>query len=369
MSNETIEDLNRYTLIGMTDLRDEAWHKVEELQLPWEILLPDGRVLSGVGNHYPGEIPVEHVAARLFNWTAVPRRIAVEVPASLTEFDHYVDGKPMLWRPETDLQAITRDDTHRRLGIFGLRYTPHQYYEWLVKGVADILDDELAIASAGLLAGGAQAWVQVSLPETIEVAGMTALPWMMATTSFDGSTATTYKPGTQIVVCDNTRNIALGEDTPVVRVPHTMKSLTKLGEIRQDLGVAFAAIKDAFSAEIEKLATTPVSQYQFKQVIEALVPINELQDGPRKQTMAQTKREQLTKLYNWDLRCLQWRDTALGVQQTFSTYNHWVQGGIGGTDPTERDLRRGLRNSQRAFDNTTAKQDAEVMAALADILG
>ena len=94
----------------------------------------------------------------------------------------------------------------------------------------------LVIASAGLLKRGAVAWVQVSLPETIEVAGMKALPWMMATTSFDGSSSTTYQPGTVIVICDNTREIALGEDTPVVRIPHSIKSLSRLGRVTRTRG-------------------------------------------------------------------------------------------------------------------------------------
>ena len=66
-------------------------------------------------------------------------------------------------------QAICRSDdsTGAVMGIFGPGYTRHQYREWLLSTVADLLDDDLAISSAGLLRGGAVAWVEVAMPETI----------------------------------------------------------------------------------------------------------------------------------------------------------------------------------------------------------
>ena len=98
MSEESVYTLNHDVLVGMTSLRGDAWHRDEQYQLPWEIILPDGRVLDGVGNHYEGAIPVEHVNHRLFGWLAAPRRVAIEIPAPLSEFDHYsADGKPMRW--------------------------------------------------------------------------------------------------------------------------------------------------------------------------------------------------------------------------------------------------------------------------------
>jgi len=53
------------------------------------------------------------------------------------------------------------------MGIFSPGYTMHQYQEWLLTTVGDILDDTLAISSAGLLKAGAIAWVEVSVPDSI----------------------------------------------------------------------------------------------------------------------------------------------------------------------------------------------------------
>ena len=90
--------------------------------------------------------------------------------------------------------------------------TAHQYDEWLLGTVANILDDDLCVSSAGLLREGAVAWVEVSVPEAITTPeGVTFRPNLLATTSFDGSIATTFKRTVTDVVCDNTRAVALAE--------------------------------------------------------------------------------------------------------------------------------------------------------------
>ncbi len=150
MSKETLQWLNTNTLIGFTDKRGHAWHWRAEEQ-------------HGISNHYPGPIPIADVQQRRFAWTADSRRLAVELPAdpqTMTHLDQ--DGRPVRWAVVEDRQAICRSDDHTVMGIFGEGYTRHQYREWLLTAVADLLDDDLAISSAGLLRGGAIAWVEVS---------------------------------------------------------------------------------------------------------------------------------------------------------------------------------------------------------------
>ncbi len=62
----------------------------------------------------------------------------------------------------------------------------------LLSTVADLLGDDLVNSSTGLLRGGAIAWVEVSVPDTFTTPdGVTFRPNLLATTSFDGSIATT----------------------------------------------------------------------------------------------------------------------------------------------------------------------------------
>ena len=130
MSRETLEHLNTHTLIGNTDHRGTAWHYRADLQ-------------GTEPNHYSGPIPVEDVRHRLFTWQAVSRRIGVELPADITTVTHLdSNGTPMRWAQIADKQAICRDDNHHVMGIFAPSYAMHQYDEWLLTTVANILDAE-----------------------------------------------------------------------------------------------------------------------------------------------------------------------------------------------------------------------------------
>jgi phage/plasmid-like protein (TIGR03299 family) len=213
VSKETLEHLNTNTLIGNTEHRGTAWHYRAEHQ-------------GDESNHYSGPIPVEDVQRRLFHWQAVSRPIAVELPSDLTYVSHLnAQREPARWQVIEDRQAICRSDDHSVMGIFASGYAMHQYDRWLLTTVADILDDDLSISSAGLLRGGAVAWVEVSVPESITTPeGVVFRPNLLATTSFDGSLATTFKRTVTDVVCDNTRESALAEQGQTYKVKHSRHS-------------------------------------------------------------------------------------------------------------------------------------------------
>jgi len=151
----------------------------------------------------------------------------------------------MRWAVVEDRQAICRSDDDTVMGIFGLGYARHQYREWLLTTVADLLDDDLAISSAGLLRGGAIAWVEVSMPDTITTPeGVAFRPNLLATTSFDDSIATTYKRTVTDTVCDNTRELALSEVGQEFKVKHSRNSHAQLGPARQALAMVHTLADD-----------------------------------------------------------------------------------------------------------------------------
>lgn len=142
MTKETLEFLNSNTLIGNTDQRGTAWHYRAEHQ-------------GAEPNHYAGPIPVADVRRRLFDWEAVSRPVAVEQVADLATMTHLNEfGVPSCWKTLSDKQAICRSDDGTVMGIFSKSYAMHQYDQWLVTTVADILDEDLSISSAGLLRDG-----------------------------------------------------------------------------------------------------------------------------------------------------------------------------------------------------------------------
>ncbi len=313
MSKESISWLNTNTLIGCTDKRGTAWH--------WRAQEQGGR-----SNHYPGAIPVEDVQDRLFGWQAESRRLAVELPAAVVDAPHWEGGLPRRWAVLPDKQAICRsDDTEGAvMGIFGPGYTRHQYREWLLTTVADLLDDDLVISSAGLLGGGAIAWVEVSMPDTITTPeGVAFRPNLLATTSFDGSIATTYKRTVTDTVCDNTRELALSERGQEVKVKHSRNSHAQLGPARQALALVHN-LADDFTAEVAQLCATTVTASQWQRFLDSQVPqvdaMGQALTG-RALTLAGTKRDTLAGLYRNDPRVAPWPGTAHGVLQAVSTYD------------------------------------------------
>jgi len=345
MSRESLTWLNTNTLIGFTDKRGTAWHWRAEQQ-------------GEQSNHYPGPIPIEDVQDRLFHWQAESRRLAVEVPAQVVDATHWESGLPMRWAVLEDKQAISRsDDTEGAvLGIFGPGYTRHQYREWLLSAVADLLDDDLAISSAGLLRGGAIAWVEVSMPDTITTPeGVAFRPNLLATTSFDGSIATTYKRTVTDTVCDNTRELALSESGQEFKVKHSRHSHAQLAPARQALQMVHT-LGDEFAAEVAQLCAITVTPGEWQRFLDVQVPRVDASGQPltgRALTLAGTRRDTLAGLYRSDPRVAPWSGTAHGVLQAVNTYDQH-NGVIRG----ERAERNGLKTITGDFgrlDRTTWK--------------
>lgn len=287
MSTETREWLSKYTLIGFTEKRGNAWH-----------------YRAGDDNHYRGPVPIGDVRSRLLNWEPV------SVPL---EYEH--NGR----RYQTDDQVIIRSDDASRLGIFRPGYVIHNYDEWLLGNVANILDDELNIGSAVLLENGAVCCIQVEMPESMTTReGVTFRPFVNAFSSLNGKFATTYKTGITHVVCDNTMRAAVGERTEQFKCKSTARSMGKLTQAREALGLVHA-VADDFEAEVAKLTATQFTDWQFEKLVAELAPITP-DMKPRGVTLAEKKRATLLGYWRSDVRVEPWAGTAFGAWQALNTY-------------------------------------------------
>ncbi|GAA2019074.1 hypothetical protein GCM10009839_14290 [Catenulispora yoronensis] len=331
MSKETLEHLNTNTLIGFTDKRGHAWHYREEHQ-------------GGESNHYPGAVPVADILRRLFHWEAEPW---------LVQFKHPGTGEII---EDPSRQVFIRPDTKSALGVFKDGYKGHQYRPWLVGNVQTMLDDsELGVGSAGLLKGGAVAWVQVEVPDTfvISEAGVEYRPNLLAATSFDGSLATTYKRTVTNIVCDNTMAAGLAETGHQIKVKHSRNSLGRISEARQALDLVIAAASD-FEAEVQELIRTDVSPKEWSKFVDAWAPLPEADAHKGTITRAETKREQITQLWKADPRVSPWSGTGWGVVQAVNTWAHHSQG-VRGTTRAERNMLRAVNGEVDNLDAGTIK--------------
>jgi phage/plasmid-like protein (TIGR03299 family) len=349
MSKETIEWLNTQTLIGFTEKRGTAWHYRADEQ-------------GDEPNHYPGAIPVEDVERRLFHWEALSRPVATTLPCDLTDpamagIDD--DGMPykLLWIEGE--QRMVRPDTEAVFGNFKSGYQGHQYREWLLDNVATILDDDLGISSAGLLREGAQAWVEISVPDTITTPqGVTFRPNLLAVTSFDGSLATSYGRKVTNTVCDNTMASALGEKDQKIKFKHTRYSALQVGQAREALAMVYT-LADDYMAQLDRLEAVKVSEVAWKKFLDAHVLTDDngnvrtwAELKGRSKTMATNKWEGLNRLYAHDQRVAPWAGTAIGVVQAVNTYVHH-EGIVRGATRPERNMASAIEGKFDALDQDT----------------
>lgn len=324
MSRETLEWLNSNVLVGFTDKRGHAWH-----------------YRAGSDNHYAGAVPVADVERRLFDWE--PSVNMLKCPCGCGN----------------ELKSVHRSDNRHRMGVFSEGYEPHSYRQWLLGAVSNILGNTLQIGSAGLLRSGAVAWVSVEVPDNITTPeGVEFRPHLLATTSFDGSTATTYKRVATLVVCDNTRDIALREEGQSYRVKHTRNSQIRLGDAHAALNMVHT-VADDFSAEVAQLCATSVTDRQWFKFLEEYVPKHS-DDSKRSQTLAQSKRDGLAAMYRHDKRAATWMGTAFGVVQAVDTYFQH--------EATVRNVTRPERNMLNVISGKTSQEDRDALTTLRKVL-
>ena len=337
VSRENIDWLNNNILVGFTEKARHPWWYRESRQ-------PEESTV------YPGAIPSDDVKRRIFNWVAQERTAYFGGPdGEMLEAENY--------------KAIVHGDSNHLFQFARPDYEIHQYQDVLFQKVKDILDDgELHIGSAGLLRRGAGAFMTVEPPENLVAqCGLELKPRLLSATSHDSKIATTYKMVATIVVCDNTLARALAESGPRYKARHTKNSKIRVGDVREELGLQIAASGEEFVRFIDELADTKVSESQWQQIVEMLVPVPE-GSLPRVTARLENKRDELDALWTSDYRCAPWTGSGLGVFQAFNTYRLHI---AGGASEKEKDPeKRFERNMTNLLSGAALKSDVEIINAI-----
>jgi hypothetical protein len=160
-----------------------------------------------------------------------------------------IDHRP---RSQDDHPSPDSQDDPGDLGL-KLGYKIHDYDDWLIDNVELLLDDELSIGSAGVLKEGAVAWVSIEVPDTITTPeGVEFRPNLLATTSHDGSLATTYKRVVTNVVCDNTMASRCARRASSSRSSTRATRWASSHDVRDALAIVHS-IADDFAAQVATL--------------------------------------------------------------------------------------------------------------------
>lgn len=380
MGMETAEWYNNFCLIGHTAKRGKSWHYQEAMQ-------------GDEPNHYAGGIPYADVVRRLFSWKPMLTRTANLIPCVRVDIDGEKswEPKPQLWIPKLDsngepieregkpvtmpvivsevpdMRGVVRDDNFLELGHHSKKYRVHDYEQWLLQLLSNVIGDTLDIWSAILLRNGAQACVQVALPETAhdDKTGMEFVPYVHCYTSLDSSLATTFAGQTLLIVCDNTMHSAnrrAENSGRQYKARHTSGSLEthRITEVQQALSIIHQTA-DSSLEFFHELAAIKVPAKKWVEVMDIILPAGDSdKDSARTVNGRNTKRELLNSTYHDDPMANTWKGTALGVVQAINTYaTHYSS--LRGNSRTQR-------NAAKLVDGEFRRVDEKSMQALAHVL-
>ena len=138
------------------------------------------------------------------------RKVALEFSA---------DGEMQVY---PDRFAHVRNDTHKPVGMgssgyqlvqpVDLQITLEQYQS---------VDSRFEFTTVGSLNDGKRIWAQLQFNGEMTVAGDAHKAHLLASTSFDSGSSTTFQGAMTRVVCANTIAAAFGESAPVIRIRHS----------------------------------------------------------------------------------------------------------------------------------------------------
>lgn len=351
MSRETIGYLNAGNILIGNGVR--SWWYRAEMEDP------------NNPTHYAGPIPVEDVRRRLFGWKAVES-------TSLMATVQLPDGDTMFIDCADKFKAIIREDTGQLLTVAGKNWTPHQYGKTLLDTTSTIIGDTLVVDSAGLLQGGAKAWVQVSVTEDMHntESGFNYRPKLLGWTSLDGTTSTGWKRVCRFVQCDNTFDMAMLEpNNGIFKRRHTVNSLEGIElAARTALGLV-ERTADAMDEALTEMIRTEVTKQHFDLWMDEIAAIPAEGSSPNSITMAENRRNKLVTMWTSDERVAPWAGTKLGALQLVNTFSQH-ESIIRGVNRYDGNMvqARVERTMLNVLNGRQAKNDSNAMATLDKIL-
>lgn len=296
----------------------------------------------------------------------VPRQEAIDmlsyplVEASLTGTVVNEDGVESFDIP--DRKAIIRADTGRTFGIFKSGYRIHKPVDWGINAIDHLMDGGLQIATVAMTKGGARVLIQAEMPETriAEAPGAEPVehrPWLSVAMSHDGSIATTYGAGTDLLICENGLSLPgfrslVKKLNDVYKVRHTSNSLERIGEVREALGLITEQVADEFDREFQELVSQYVSDAKWDEIVRSFTGVDNKKEG-RSKTMAQNKADALNYLWFSDPRAASWRNSKYGVLAAFNTASQYLFGAD--KDRTERNQDSIISGKRADFDGNILK--------------
>lgn len=212
---------------------------------------------AGLGTEVKGAATSED-AMRLsgLNWNVIQRKI-------YDEENNLIPGS----------FANVRDSDNTCLGIVGERYKVVQNSDAFAFTDA-LLGEGVRYETAGALDGGRKIWLLAILPEKYRILGDDIDPFLVFSSSHDGSGSIKVAVTPIRVWCKNTLNLSLKKAKRTWSARHTQTIDTKMDQARDTLKLSHAYM-DELNNTFEELYKVKVDKDKVIKLVDDLVPIKE----------------------------------------------------------------------------------------------
>ena len=180
--------------------------------------------------------------------------------------NHRQDGAYSGFSIEDPYRFVRRQDNKQILGMRTSRYSIVQNRDAFGLFDAVIGPGQGVYHTAGALRGGKVVWILAKVGDTREVVkGDEIEPYVLLSTSHDGSLPLQMRPTLVRVVCSNTLSYAMRRKdfSDVVTIRHTGNVANKAVEARKALGLTKVYF-DRMMEGVEQLVKTPMNEAQMR---------------------------------------------------------------------------------------------------------
>lgn len=174
-------------------------------------------------------------------------------------------------------KVLYRSDTKRPLAVVSKRYQVVQPRE-ILEFYRDLTRySGFELETAGVLRGGRKFWALARTGQGVALKGQDQVNgYLLLATACDGTLATTAQFTSVRVVCNNTLQIAVGNRTGAIKVPH--RSAFDADKVKSQLGIAVEGWH-GFVERMRILCETPVNPDSVDWVLRNLLTYPAAQNG------------------------------------------------------------------------------------------
>ncbi len=235
----------------------------------------------GLGNRLPANQPLE-------TWL---REAGMEWEIKSTEVLYQTDQEYTGFniRPNKEAKVLYRSDTMEPLSVVSNRYKVVQPREILEFYRELVEAGGFELETAGVLKGGKKLWALARTGQEVFLKGNDQVKaYLLLATACDGTLATTAQFTSVRVVCNNTLQMAVGEASGAVKVPHS--TAFDPDAVKRELNIGVSAW-DEFIYQMKTLASRKVHR------IEAMNFLVEVLGDPEQPLHQQSNEKTISNVY------------------------------------------------------------------------